>query len=443
MSKLSYPGDRPDTTLFQVDHKRYTVADCDQVLAPWQASVIAEQPAHVRLAVCLQDTGHWLALCLFCRSRGVSVLPVHPGTPLAAARALASQSHCTHLLFAATADPGALEVLTNTPAIGQAPGGELIQMSSGTTGQPKTLRRPWQGIQKELTAYVGHFTEAAGLTPIVACPVSHSYGLICGVLAALERGVVPQVITNLNPRSLLAHLRAKPEHLLYASPTLIGLLIRLLPASQTLHTVMLSGAPLPGPVLTSVQARTRRLCQQYGCSEVGCIALTADARGAGHLGSPLPHLRVSAGDRADAPGEILVHTADGRPGTVATRDLGYFDGEGQLHFSGRMDDTINVAGINVYPGDVEAVVLTYPGVRQAVAYKQPDTLAGERVALCVVADAELNTDDLRHWCRDRLSPHQIPSVVRQVDAVPTLPNGKISRRLLAQQAAVTEQELPA
>lgn len=91
------------------------------------------------------------------------------------------------------------------------------------------------------------------MIPVVACPVTHSYGLICGVLAALQRGIAPQVITNLNPRSILARLRAVPEHLLYASPTLVSLLIRMLPEKQRLHSVMLSGAPLPAPYWTSFE----------------------------------------------------------------------------------------------------------------------------------------------------------------------------------------------
>ncbi|MEC7815798.1 MAG: AMP-binding protein [Pseudomonadota bacterium] len=424
------PGVSPNAPMFRVDHQVFTGADCERILAPWLALPIVHQPASQRIAVCLQETGHWLAFCLFCRQQGISVLPIHPGTPRAAACTLANASQCTHLLYADRATPDALETLDNPPVTESAPGGELIQMSSGTTGQPKTLRRPWQDIDGELTAYVAHFTEASELTPVIACPVSHSYGLICGVLAALKRGSIPQVATNLNPRSLLATLRDTPEHLLYASPTLISLLVRLLPASQRLHTVMLSGAPLPETVMAEVKTRTQRLCQQYGCSEIGCIALTADTDGPGHLGTALPHLEVTAGT-PEAPAEILVQARHGSGVTIATRDLGYFDCHGQLHFTARMDDTINVAGINVYPGDVESVVLSFPGVREAVAFKQPDTLAGERVALAVVDDENLDTNELRHWCRERLSPHQMPAVIHQMASIPTLPNGKISRRHLA------------
>ncbi len=103
------------------------------------------------------------------------------------------------------------------------------------------------------------------------------------------------MITNLNPRSILARLRAVPEHLLYASPTLVSLLIRMLPENQRLHSVMLSGAPLPAPVLDQLRNRCLRVCQQYGCSEAGCVALSPDVTEPGQLGLPLSHVSVQAG----------------------------------------------------------------------------------------------------------------------------------------------------
>lgn len=152
MNRLFNPGHRPDAPLFQVNHQVFTAADCERILTTWLTSPTIDQPASLRIAVCLQDCGHWLAFCLFCRDRGISVLPIHPGTPRAAVSNLARASHCTHLLYATSPTPEALEPLDSPPVNDSAPGGELIQMSSGTTGQPKTLRRPWQDIDRELTS---------------------------------------------------------------------------------------------------------------------------------------------------------------------------------------------------------------------------------------------------------------------------------------------------
>ena len=431
------------TPLFYVDNTPYSQDDCERSVAPLAGSEPVHNPASCRLAVCLQDTAHWLALCLWLKPLGASVLPIHPGTPRKAAKTLAIDTGCSHFLFGDNlrdSAPEALEALTNSA---QSNGGELIQLSSGTTGKPKTITRSWRDIDRELTAYVDHFTEAQPLTPVVACPVTHSYGLICGVLAALERGATPHVVTNLNPRFILSRLRSVPEHLLYASPTLVSLLIRILPPSETLHTVMLSGAPLPAPVLNQLRGRCQRLCQQYGCSEAGCVALTANVTEPGLLGTPLPHISLQAGTSAEQPDDVLI-TIKSSGQHINTRDLGYFDAHGQLHFLARTDDTINVAGINVYPGAVEDVYLSYPGIREAVAYKQADSFAGERVCLRFVADSELDIDQLKQWSREHLSPHQVPVVIEHAETSPRLPNGKVSRRLLSEAPANTlAAEVPA
>lgn len=420
-------------TLFFVDNTPYSRDDCARAVAALATHPPLATPAGLRLAVCLNDSFQWLALCLHLKDHGGSVLPIHPGTPLAAARDLAASTGCHYLLHGDGATLEDCHPASSTGNDSPPPGGELIQLSSGTTGHPKTIARRWTDIDRELVSYVGLFTEANGLSPIVACPVTHSYGLICGFLAGLRRNAVPRIVTNLNPRFILGVLRDAPEHLLYASPTLVALLVRMLPPAQAFHTVMLSGATLPAPLLDTLNQRSQRVCQQYGCSEAGCIALTTRLQHAGLLGQVLPHLSVTAGASAEAPDEIRVaiNSAHGAP--IHTRDLGYLDAQGQLHFLARMDDTINVAGINVYPGDVENVFLRHRDITDAVAYKQPDHYAGERVCLRFVASQELDPEALRQWCRDQLSPHQLPVILEQVEQIARLPNGKISRRLLTPQ----------
>ncbi|MFQ3787685.1 AMP-binding protein [Halomonas sp. A29] len=421
--------------LLVVDTTPYTRDDIDRAV-----EVLCRHPAIVapqgrRLAVCLKDSFQWLALCLHLKAQGGSVLPIHPSTPLDAARELALETGCHHLLHGDGSHLEALNPLPEQQAAEPAPGGELIQLSSGTTGRPKTIVRPWTAIDRELESYLAALPEAEGLTPIIACPVTHSYGLICGVLAGLcrsqGRGVVPRVVTNLNPRYILGTLRDHPRHLLYAAPTLVSLLVRLLPQEQGFHTVMLSGATLPAPLLETLGARAQRVCQQYGCSEAGCIAIAARADSPGLMGRPLPHLRVSAGHSAEAPEEIRVTVVEEGGRIVATRDLGYLDESGQLHFLARLDDTINVAGINVYPGGVEDVFLRHPRIEEAVAFKRPDPYAGERVCLQFVAREPLDCEALRRWCRERLAPHQVPMVLEQVEHIDKLPNGKVSRQRLA------------
>ncbi|OIN10439.1 AMP-binding protein [Oceanisphaera psychrotolerans] len=375
-----------------------------------------------RYAVCLPATAEWLALFFFLRDAGSSVLPLHPDMPLEAARRLARRAGC-HWLFHHGQAPEALS--SNMAAV---PGGELLQMSSGTTGEPKCIARSWVSIERELDSYVGHFREPESMTAVIACPVTHSYGLIAGLLVALRRGQVPVIIDNLNPKYLLRRLRDIPRPLLYSSPAMLNTLCRLLPAGERLHAVMTSGTVLPGPWFQTLSAGTEHLFQQYGCSEAGCIAINPAVKAATDIGFVLPHLKLTAAPTGEAPAELVFA---GEDGVIHTRDLGYRRADGMLVFVARLDDTINVAGLNLYPQEVEDVVMAMAGIRDAVVLRRQDPFAGERACLLFTADVPVSTATLRDWCRARLAAYQIPAEMVQVADIARQANGKISRREVA------------
>lgn len=371
-------------------------------------------------AVCAPDPAAWLGLFFAIRAAGASVLPIHPATPQAAARRLAVLAGA-HVLLHHDAEP---ERLPDAPPSQ----GVLVQMTSGTTGAPKAIARRWDEIERELESYVAAFREPDAMTPVVACPTTHSYGLICGVLAGLKRGRTPALADPSNPKRLLKLLRETDRPLLYASPAVLHTLALLLPAGETIHAAMTSGALLPEAWFARVRARTSRLFQQYGCSEAGCVAVNPDMARPEDMGFPLPHHAVAAGDGADSPGEITVRTDDRE---IATRDLGRLRADGMLVFLARLDDMINVSGLNVYPQEVEDLVMTLPGVTDAVAFRVADPFAGERVGLVFSAREEVPATAIMDWCRRGLASHQLPARVTQVDAVPRLANGKVSRREIA------------
>jgi acyl-CoA synthetase (AMP-forming)/AMP-acid ligase II len=378
-----------------------------------------------RLAICLEDTAEWIALCLFIKYKGGSVFPVHPATPLDAARRMAHRTHCHALVFQSL--DHIIEISNHDKDVV----GVLVQMSSGTTGEPKAIARSWDSIDHEINSYVAHFTLAADMTPVVACPVTHSYGLICGVLVALKRGVTPIVVTQINPKYLIRKMLTSDRPVLYASPTLINTLVQLLPAGKRFHAVMTSGAVMPRPWFIALKEKTRFLFQQYGCSEAGCIALSQSLQAANEMGIPLPHVKILAGIDGEHPAEIVVQGET----TIYTRDLGYMDSAGVLYFLARIDDTINVAGLNVYPQEVEDVLFDYGPITEAVVYKKSDAYAGERACLKFVASEVVELARLRAWCAKNLAPHQIPLEFQQVNEIPKLPNGKINRKHLLDNAA--------
>ncbi|MBD9652782.1 AMP-binding protein [Ensifer sp. ENS09] len=409
--------------MIRIDDRLYDEAYFSTRSAELAAEIGLSAQDTGRYAVCFSETADWLALFFAIRKTGASVLPIHPGTPYPAARKLAIGASCDRLFY------NSLTAEVLEPSGQLSPEGTLLQMSSGTTGAPKCVARSWAEIDAEIESYVGTFHEPEDMTPVIACPTTHSYGLICGILVALKRGQTPVIVNTANPKYLLKVLRETERPLLYSSPAILHTLARLMPAGEQIHATMTSGTLLPEPWFADIRAKSRFMFQQYGCSESGCIAINPDVTSAGDMGFVLPHLIAATGDSAEDTGEIVVSNGDGAP--IHTRDLGYRRADGMLIFVSRLDDMINVSGLNVYPKDVEDAVMAMPAVTDAVAFRKADRFAGERVALLFSAEAPVAPQAVREWCSRHLASHQLPMEILQIDAVPRQANGKISRRDVA------------
>lgn len=416
--------------MLYIDETFYARQALEQQFAEFANLAPLQEPGG-HIAICVPDTFLGLAMCLYAREHKLSVLPIHGNTPKALAKNYAVKAGCGWLFYGDINNPLSLTVAASEPS-----DAGLIQMSSGTTGASKCIKRSWADITTEIDSYCQHFPEARQMNPVVACPVTHSYGLICGVLVALARGQMPRVVININPKFLLKLLLATDKPLLYTSPAMLSTLIQFWPKGSHLHAAIISGTLMSEPVFKRVRLQVANLFQQYGCSEVGCISLNRDTQSANAVGSILPHLQASAGNEPGEPQEICVSqcmSADTAP--VRTQDLGYFapalNGESLLHFVARQDDTIIVAGMNIYPQDVEDVVLSHPQVRDAVLFKIPDAQAGQRACLQFCTDSTLQADELRRWCGQRLADWQVPHRVVAVPEIGRLANGKINRKQLA------------
>jgi acyl-coenzyme A synthetase/AMP-(fatty) acid ligase len=122
---------------------------------------------------------------------------------------------------------------------------------------------------------------------------------------------------------------------------------------------------------------------------------------------------------------------------LARDDLGF-------KIAGRISDVINVAGKKVNPAEVEARLLRFTGVQQAIVFGRPAGagLRNEEVAACVVASPDVTESDLLRFCRTALSAWQVPKRIFAVDAIPTNERGKISRRDLAQRFSMLGASSP-
>ncbi len=410
--------------MIYVDDQHYPADYFEQTESAFRSCEALSGDRGKRVAACFDDPALLVALCLYCKKEGRSVFLLPAGSPLEAAARQAKNGGCHFLIYKT------LEQVTRLEGGTADDEGSLIQTSSGTTGVPKVIARSWASIDREIASYTELFQAAENMTPLVACPVNHSYGLISGVLSAIRRGKEPVIINNLNPKYIIRKMSGAENPLLYASPVLIHTVSLLYPRDSKLHAVMTSGTNMRQPLFGHLKERARFVFQQYGCSEVGCISLSENPSDPSDIGFALPHLSLAAGDDAENPAEIVV---SGETGEIHTRDLGYFGASGSLRIVSRIDDMINVAGVNVYPVQVENVVLELEGIADAVVFKHENALGHTQVWLNYVSGGKVTAEQLRQWCATELTPHQRPFRIKEVPEILRMANGKTNRRSLAQE----------
>lgn len=337
--------------------------------------------------------------------------------------------------------------------------GRTIILTSGTTGTPKGAPREQRGGIAPGLALLSELPMRSGDVSVIAAPLFHSWGfghlalgLVLGATAVLQR--------RFDPVATLAAVAAHRAHGLVAVPVMLQRILAV-PESvraeydtASLRYVAVSGSALPGRLaLDFMDAFGDILFNLYGSTEVayGTLAHPGDLRVAPNTaGRPLRGTRVEVLDPSDAPvppgvrGRILVSNpmlfegyTDGatKPvtgGLMSTGDVGHFDREGRLFVEGREDDMIVSGGENVFPGEVEDLLLEHAGVADAAVVGVPDSEFGQRLKAYVVPvpGASPTADDLRAHVRDHLARHKVPRDVELVDALPRNSTGKLVRRLL-------------
>ena len=221
------------------------------------------------------------------------------------------------------------------------------------------------------------------------------------------------------------------------------------------------GAPLPAWVQEKFRALTGRpIYEAYGLSEAsGATHCAPFPEGAplGSIGRPLGAIEARlvdpsdpGGEREVAPGEVGELLVRGEPvmmgyfqnpeltaqvlrgGWLRTGDLAHRDADGSYFIVDRKDDLIITSGYNLYPSEIEAVILRHPAVKDVAVVGVPDRLRGQVARAHVVlnegAGAAVGADELLALCRDNLSPHKVPRSVVFTDSVPRNPAGKTVRK---------------
>jgi long-chain acyl-CoA synthetase len=335
--------------------------------------------------------------------------------------------------------------------------------TSGTTGRPRgamLTRRNLAANQDQSLA--GRFEVGPDDVVLLVLPLAHIYSLNVGLGACITAGATMVLVERFDPAATLATVEDQRVTVLLGAPPMYvawlegGFLEQ--HRLPSLRLAVSGAAPLPVPVLLRFAEATGVIIEEgYGLTEAS-PSVTSNSMGPearpGSVGLPLPgvELRLVGDDGTDVergdPGEVWVrgpnvfrgyHGDDEATaaaltpdGWLRTGDVGTQDEDGYLYLVDRKRDLIIVNGFNVYPREVERVLLEDETVSQAAVVGAPHPLTGETVVAHVVPRAGATTDPeaLTERCRGKLARYKCPTRVEVVDDLPHTATGKVRRREL-------------
>jgi long-chain acyl-CoA synthetase len=349
----------------------------------------------------------------------------------------------------------------------------FLQYTGGTTGVAKgatLLHRNLLAnvLQSQAWLQPGLDRKGAALPDQIviaaALPLYHVFALTVCCLLGLRSGALLLLIPNPRDMGDMIKILAKFQDKIVILPavnTLFNALLRNAEFAKlkfpALRISMGGGMAVQKAVAQKWLALTGcPICEGYGLSETSPSAIsnpTDTDEYSGTIGMPLPSTEVLLLDDdgktvpQGEPGEISIRGpqlmagywnmpgetehAINADGYFKSGDIGVMDERGYIRIVDRKKDMILVSGFNVYPNEVEDVVMEHPGVREAAAVGIPDESCGESVKLFIVReDPALTEKDVLHFCRDRLTGYKRPRHVEFRDELPKTNVGKILRRAL-------------
>jgi fatty-acyl-CoA synthase len=225
---------------------------------------------------------------------------------------------------------------------------------------------------------------------------------------------------------------------------------------RSLRMAVVGGAPMPRALIETWTARGVSLVQGYGLSEAApnVLGLAPEylTSRIGYAGKAYPHVEVALADEhgalLDGPttGELLVRgpnvfagywqdpaaTAEAmRGGWLHTGDVAERDTDGFYRIRDRLKDMYVSGGENVYPAEVESVLVAHPAVVEAAVLGVPDPRWGETGVAFVVTRTPVEPDELLVWCRERLARFKMPGTIRFIERLPRSGMNKVVKRELA------------
>jgi len=332
----------------------------------------------------------------------------------------------------------------------------MYQLSSGSTGRPKRIARTHRQLLGELEALRQTLSFSPDDRFLGVRPFSHVNGLMRTMMSSVHAGAALYPLPKFDRQAVTATIEDGHLSVFIGVPFMFAMLakaqFRRRPDLSSLRLCVSASAPLPSALNRLFADRFGRYVRQlYGSTETGSISVNMRADVAETLesvGRPLPGVEVrvrNAQGGEAAPGEVgevtvtspfaMSASGDGahealREGAFWTGDLGRRDQDGLLYLVGRKSLLINRGGYKVNPRDVEAVLESHPSVEEAVAIGVPTSYGDERIRAIIVANGPCTADELLEYCRSRIAPFKVPSVIDIRAELPKTPSGKIRRDAL-------------
>jgi fatty-acyl-CoA synthase len=345
----------------------------------------------------------------------------------------------------------------------------LVMYTSGTTGAPKGAMIPHGGLVSHIGVWARHLELEPSDRSILASPLFWSFGCTVNAFVPLHAGSMVVLQERFEPERFLRDIHEHGCTHLQGVPSQYEIALNH-PDSRRYDLSRLrliqigaskSAEELPRRLIE--RAPHARMLSAYGLTEATAVSTWTD------LGDPIEDVMRTIGHAADDNDVIVVepngsrqlpagevgelwirgeHVMRGylgdaeanarslRDGWLRTGDLVVSDDRGYFTFVGRQVDAYKRGGMNVYPAEVEALLVDHPAVQAAAVIGIPDERLGE-VGLAFVVPAPgqvVAGDELRRFCASQLAAYKVPSAVRVVDEMPMTPTGKVQKFKLREQA---------
>jgi malonyl-CoA/methylmalonyl-CoA synthetase len=332
--------------------------------------------------------------------------------------------------------------------------------TSGTTGVAKGAVLTQGNLAANALALVTAWGITSSDRYLAALPLFHVHGLGNGVQSWLASGCHMRLKERFHHEQALDWFEEYRPTLFFGVPTMYVRLLDSPPAraravGATMRLFVSGSAPLPAQTLEAFAERFGHvILERYGMTEtlMNVSNPLVGERRAGTVGLPLPLVAVQIRDPEGAPvadgtvGELWVRgpnvcagywrrpdatEAAFRDGWFRTGDIGVRAGDGYITLEGRRSDLIISGGFNLYPREIEELLLAQPGVREAAVVGEPDPLKGEVPVAYLVCDEAPDARALDAALRSQVASFKVPREFRRVDALPRTALGKVQKHLLA------------